>query len=94
MKNYLDKLPQEVFNKIMLYNTHPIADLLKKELEEELNEHYRILTEGPCYEPNWSEDDDFLFGYECLKRKLSANNKEFQMWKLHAKYQWWGHFIR
>ena len=33
MKNYSDKLPQEVFNKIMLYNSHPIADLFKKELE-------------------------------------------------------------
>ena len=33
MKNYLDKLPQEVFNKIMLYNSHPVSDLFKKELE-------------------------------------------------------------
>ena len=93
MKNYLDKLPEEVFNTIMLYNTHPVSDLFKKELEEELNEHYRIHKEGPGYEPNWSEDDDCLFAYECLKRKLSAN-EEIQMWKLHAKYQWWGHFIR
>ncbi len=43
MKNYLDKLPEDVFNKIMLYNTHPVSDMFKKELEEELNEHYRIL---------------------------------------------------
>ena len=34
MKNYLDNLPEEVFNKIMLYNTHPMADLFKQELEE------------------------------------------------------------
>ena len=34
MKNYLDNLPEEVFNKIMLYNTHPVADLFNKELEE------------------------------------------------------------
>ena len=33
MNNYLEKLPQEVFNKIMLYNSHPVADLFKKELE-------------------------------------------------------------
>ena len=32
MNNYLDKLPQEVFNKIMLYNSHPVADLNKKNL--------------------------------------------------------------
>ena len=61
MKNYLDKLPQEVFNEIMLYNTHPVSDLFKQGLEEELNEHYRILNNGPCYETNWCEDDDFLF---------------------------------
>ena len=34
MKN----MPEDVFNKIMLYdmlyNTHPVADLFKKELEE------------------------------------------------------------
>ena len=29
MKNYLDNLPQEIVNKIMLYNTHPVADLFK-----------------------------------------------------------------
>ena len=33
MNNYLDKLPQNILNKIMLYNYHPVADLLKKELE-------------------------------------------------------------
>ena len=38
MKNYLDNLPEEVFNKIMLYNTHPVSDLFKKELKEELSE--------------------------------------------------------
>ena len=37
MKNYLDKLPQEGFNKIILYISHPIADLFKKELDEELS---------------------------------------------------------
>ena len=95
MKNYLDKLPQEILNTIMLYNSHPVSDLFKKELEEDLSEHYRILNEGPGLEPNWCEDDDFLFAYECLKRKLSANNKEYQMWNLHAKYNWWGgQFIR
>ena len=94
MKNYLDKLPQEILNTIILYNSHPVSDLFKKSFDEELNDHYRIREEGPGYEPNWSEDDDWLFAYQYLMRKLSANNKEFQMWKLHAKYQWWGHFIR
>ena len=81
----MNNLPEDVFNKIMLYNTHPVADLFKKELEEELNDHYRILQEGPGLEPNWCEDDEFLFAYEYLKRKLSDNDKECQMWKLHIR---------
>ena len=32
MKNNTD-IPEEVFNKIMLYNSHPLADLFKKELD-------------------------------------------------------------
>ena len=56
--------------------------------EEELNDHYRILQEGPGLEPNWCEYDDLLFAYEYLKRKLSDNDKELQMSKLHRKY-WW-----
>ena len=27
MKNYSDKLPEEVLSKIILYNTHPVSDL-------------------------------------------------------------------
>ena len=88
----MNNLSIEIFNKIMLYNSHPLADLFKKELKEELSEHYRILKEGPCYEPNWCADDDFLFGYETLVSKLRENNKELQMWNLHAKYNWWGSY--
>ena len=89
MKNYLDKLPQEILNTIMLYNSHPVSDLFKKSVAEELSEHYRILNEGPGLEPNWCADDDWLFAYECLKRKLSDNNKEYRMYKLRVKYNWW-----
>jgi len=91
----MNNLSEDIFNKIMLYNSHPVSDLFKKEFLEELSEHYRIHKQGPGYEPNWCEDDDFLFGYETLKKKLSDNNKELQMWSLHAKYNWWGgQFIR
>ena len=36
MKNNTD-IPEEVFNKIMLYNSHPLADLFKKELMKEFH---------------------------------------------------------
>ena len=29
MENYLDMLSEEIINKIMLYNSHPVSDLLK-----------------------------------------------------------------
>lgn len=81
MEKYLEILPKEIINKIMIFNSHPIADLFKKELEEELEDHYRILGSGPSYETNWCSDDDNLFAYQHLWRKLSDNGKELQMWQ-------------
>ena len=60
----MNNLSEDVFNKIMLYNSHPVSDLFKKVFFLELSEHYRIHKEGPGYEPNWSEDDDWLFAYQ------------------------------
>jgi hypothetical protein len=79
------ELPNEIEWNVFKYMSHPVADVFKKELEEELDDHYRILREGPCYEENWCADDDELFGYQYLSRKLSDNGKEKQMWKLHFK---------
>ena len=31
MEKYLEFLPEDIVNKISLYNSHPIADLFKKE---------------------------------------------------------------
>ena len=44
MKNYLDKLPQVVFNKTILYNSHPIADLFKKECLDDFEDDPRFGT--------------------------------------------------
>ena len=80
----MNNLPIEIFNKIILYNSHPLADLFKKEFKEELTDHYRIFEEGPGYEANWCEDDDSLFGYDILARKLREAGKDLQMWNLYA----------
>ena len=81
MEKYLEILPEDIVNKISLYNSHPIADLFKQELEEELEDHYRILREGPDGETNWCADDDYLFACEHLKRMLRDNGKERQMYQ-------------
>ena len=44
MKSFLDKLPQEVFNKIILYNSHPVSDLFKKEFLEDYEDDPRFGT--------------------------------------------------
>ena len=81
MEKYLNILPEEIINKIMIFNSHPVADLFKKELEEELEDHYRILREGPGGETNWCADDDDLFAFEHLKRMLKDDDKEHQMYQ-------------
>jgi hypothetical protein len=81
MEMILENLPKEIINRIMIFNSHPLADVFKKELEEELEDHYRVLREGPGGEANWCADDNELFAYEHLKKKLSDNGKERQMWQ-------------
>ena len=57
MEEYLKLLPEEIVNKILLCATHPIVDLFKKELEDELYSDFVIDPEI-----DWCIDDDRLFG--------------------------------
>ena len=34
MEKYLEILPEEVFNKMVLYYSHPIADLMREEIDK------------------------------------------------------------
>ena len=43
MKNNID-FPEDVFNKIMLYNSHPVSDLFKKEFLEDCEDDPRFGT--------------------------------------------------
>ena len=38
METYLEILPENIVNKIMLYNSHPVADLLNHEIK--INNEY------------------------------------------------------
>ena len=64
---------QDIINKIMIYSSHPLADLFKKELEEELEDHFRILKEGPGLELNWCADDEWSFAHEYFRLKLYSD---------------------
>ena len=66
MEKYLEMLPENVVNKIMLYNSHPVADLFKKEFEDDLLLHFtphKTRTHIKCY------DDMILFAYDYLPCK-------------------------
>ena len=80
MEKYLEILPEEICNKIIIYYSHPIADLFKKGFEEELHSHFMIDDEI-----DWSEDDDFLFAYRHLSRrdirnKFAKINRRCECW--------------
>ena len=79
------ELPNEIEWNIIKYMSHPVADLFKKEFEEELEDHYRILKEGPGNEENWCEDDDELFAYRFLCRQLHENGLDLQSWNLYNR---------
>jgi len=34
MEKYLEFLPEDIVNKIMLYNSHPVADLVREEIDK------------------------------------------------------------
>ena len=53
----MNKLPNEIINKIMLFNSHPVADLFKEvaiPLSENLNRQIY---------PSYNSDDDDYFCY-------------------------------
>jgi hypothetical protein len=57
MEKYLEFLPEDIVNKISLYNSHPIADLFKKEFKDDLDLHFNH------YRKSKSFDDIILFAY-------------------------------
>ena len=67
----MNKLPNEIINKIMLFNSHPVADLFKeavKTVNEELYENiegdYEYGGEDYCRADEMSFADHFFNGYE------------------------------
>jgi len=47
MEKYLEFLPEDIVNKISLYNSHPIADLMREEIDKFVDDD-DDLTEFSC----------------------------------------------
>ena len=63
MEKYLEFLPEDIVNKISLYNSHPIADLFKKEFKDDLDLHFNHYRKGKSF------DDIVLFAFMYLPVK-------------------------
>ena len=83
----INELPEELQWNIIKMTCHPMADAFKKGLKEELDDHFRVLKEGPGYEENWCADDEWTFAYEHFKQKLYMEKKRSdQFWNIYTYY--------
>ena len=65
-------VPVEVFNKIMLYNSHPVADVFRNGYIEELEE-YEFGQTTNCFK--------FLFYDLFQMKKERREQEEFERWE-------------
>ena len=69
MEKYLEMLPENVVNKIMLYNSHPVADLFKKQFEDDFDFHFNHFYKRGNEKVLRCQDDDMLFASDYLPCK-------------------------
>ena len=76
MDNYFDMLPKEIINKIMLYNSHPVSDIMK----------YKIIKYN-SYITRWesytNDDKPMTFSRYILVR--TQINKAYKRYKFELK---------
>jgi len=63
------ELPDEVVNKIIMFMSHPCADMIKKEAEERLRRYLTYTSESKIYQ--LYNSDKFIWEMEILKNKIS-----------------------
>ena len=68
MEKYLEFLPEEIFNKIMLYNSHPVSDLVNLKIDK----HNQYLARG---NPATSKKMSFV-------KHALMNSYEYQCWEI------------
>ena len=67
MEKYLEILPKEIINKIMIYHSHPVADLFKK------SECYKI------HDTHFNAEDFSLYWQE-VYRPIIGKHKSYREW--------------
>jgi hypothetical protein len=76
MDNYFDMLPKEIINKIMLYNSHPVSDIMKYKMIK----YNSYITRWESYT---NDDKPMTFSrYTLVRMQL---NKTYKRYKFELK---------
>lgn len=73
MENYLDMLPEETLNKIMLYISHHVSDILKGKI----NQYSTYITRFESYEDDDAKPMSFT-KYTLLCMKINKSYKRYR----------------
>ena len=76
MENYLDMLSEEIINKIMLYNSHPVSDIMRNKIIK----YNSYITRWESYT---NDDKPMTFmKYTLIRMKI---NKAYRKYKFELK---------
>jgi hypothetical protein len=72
MDNYFDMLPKEIINKIMLYNSHPVSDIMKYKMIK----YNSYITRWESYT---NDDKPMTFSrYTLVRMQLNKTYKRYR----------------
>ena len=96
----MNKLPNEIINQILLFNYHPVADLLKQAVETVNEEIYEIIEGDYEYggEDYWHADEmsfaDFYFSFEDRDRLHNSSHIYKYCWMDSIYYNTYIEYMR
>ena len=96
----MNKLPNEIINQILLFNSHPVADLLKQAVETVNKEIYEIIEgdyeyggEDYCHADEMSFAD-FYFSFEDRDRLHNSRHIYRYCWMDSIYYNTYIEYMR
>ena len=66
MEKYLEILPEEVFNKMVLYYSHPIADLMREEIDRFVDDDDDLTLFSCLYLEEYYHNHHCFYCYYCF----------------------------